>query len=214
MKTEALVSMLSRGPIGADTRAPTRRLALATGPALLLAVLAMLTFLGLRPDLASAALQPMFWLKLAFPIALAFGAFGAAARLARPGNAATGAWAAIAATVIVVWAMAFISLAQAPSGARLAMVEGGTSLECVLSIALLALPLFAAALWAQRSMAPTRPRVAGAAAGLLAGSLAAAVYAPHCIETTLPFLAVWYVLGMLIPAALGALVGPRLLRWV
>ena len=28
-----------------------------------------------------------------------------------------------------------------------------------------------------------------------------------------PFLAVWYVLGMLVPTALGALVGPRVLRW-
>jgi hypothetical protein len=28
-----------------------------------------------------------------------------------------------------------------------------------------------------------------------------------------PFLATWYVLGILIPAILGALLGPRLLRW-
>ena len=213
MKTEALVSFLSRGPVQADTAAPTRKLALAAGPALLGSVLAMLALLGLRTDLASAALLPMFWLKLAFPIALAFGAFAAASRLARPGNAATGAWAAIAATVLVVWAMAFISLVQAPPGSRMSMLEGSTAIECVASIALLALPLFAAALWVQRSLAPTRPRTAGAAAGLLAGSLAAAVYAPHCIEMALPFLAVWYVLGMSIPAALGALVGPRLLRW-
>jgi hypothetical protein len=28
-----------------------------------------------------------------------------------------------------------------------------------------------------------------------------------------PFLAVWYVLGMLIPAGAGALLGRRVLRW-
>jgi hypothetical protein len=28
-----------------------------------------------------------------------------------------------------------------------------------------------------------------------------------------PFLAIWYLLGMLIPTLLGALLGPRLLRW-
>jgi hypothetical protein len=28
-----------------------------------------------------------------------------------------------------------------------------------------------------------------------------------------PFIGIWYLLGMLIPAAAGALVGPRLLRW-
>jgi hypothetical protein len=27
------------------------------------------------------------------------------------------------------------------------------------------------------------------------------------------FWAVWYVLGMLVPTAIGALLGPRLLRW-
>jgi hypothetical protein len=30
---------------------------------------------------------------------------------------------------------------------------------------------------------------------------------------TLPFVAVWYVLGMAIPAALGALLGRRWLHW-
>jgi hypothetical protein len=30
---------------------------------------------------------------------------------------------------------------------------------------------------------------------------------------TAPFIGVWYLLGMLIPSAVGALLGPRLLRW-
>jgi hypothetical protein len=28
-----------------------------------------------------------------------------------------------------------------------------------------------------------------------------------------PFLAFWYLLGMLIPTAVGALIGPHVLRW-
>jgi hypothetical protein len=28
-----------------------------------------------------------------------------------------------------------------------------------------------------------------------------------------PFLATWYLLGVLIPTAIGTLLGPRLLRW-
>ena len=35
----------------------------------------------------------------------------------------------------------------------------------------------------------------------------------HCPEMAAPFVAVWYLLGMLIPAAVGALIGKRLLRW-
>jgi hypothetical protein len=35
----------------------------------------------------------------------------------------------------------------------------------------------------------------------------------HCPESEAPFLAFWYLLGMLIPTAVGGLLGPRLLRW-
>jgi len=64
-----------------------------------------------------------------------------------------------------------------------------------------------------RGLAPTRPAQAGGAAGLLAGAAGAAVYALHCPEMAAPFLGIWYVLGMAIPALLGAVLGPRLLRW-
>jgi len=75
------------------------------------------------------------------------------------------------------------------------------------------LPVFALALAALRACAPTRLRAAGAAAGWLAGATAAAVYAWHCDEMALPFIGIWYTLGMAIPAALGAALGPRVLRW-
>jgi len=35
----------------------------------------------------------------------------------------------------------------------------------------------------------------------------------HCPELTAPFIGVWYLLGMLIPTAIGAMLGPRLMRW-
>jgi hypothetical protein len=78
---------------------------------------------------------------------------------------------------------------------------------------LIALPVFVAALLVLRSLAPTQPALAGAAAGALASGAGAAVYALHCPELGAPFLAVWYVLGMAIPVVLGAALGPRLLRW-
>jgi hypothetical protein len=77
----------------------------------------------------------------------------------------------------------------------------------------MALPIFAAALLVLKSMAPTRPALAGAAAGGLAGGVGAAVYALHCVELTAPFLAVWYVSGIALPVLAGAVLGPRLLRW-
>jgi hypothetical protein len=55
--------------------------------------------------------------------------------------------------------------------------------------------------------------LAGAAAGFAAGSLGALVYSLHCPELAAPFLGTWYLIGMLIPTALGAWFGPRLVRW-
>jgi hypothetical protein len=77
----------------------------------------------------------------------------------------------------------------------------------------LSAPVFAAAMWGMRSFAPTRPVLAGAAAGLFEGAAGALVYAFHCPELAAPFLGTWYVLGMLVPTALGAILGPRVLRW-
>jgi hypothetical protein len=213
MKTDALIAMLSRGPVDADPGAPGLRLAAATVPGLALATLAMLLVLGPRPDLARAVTQAMFWLKLGLPLALAAAAFVAASRLARPGDRATGAARVGAALLVVLWAAAVAVVIAAPGERRLAIVLGTSAWPCVIAIAALSLPLLCAAFAALRSLAPTRPREAGWAAGALAGGLAASVYAVHCTETTLPFLALWYVLGMAVPAFVGAALGPSLLRW-
>jgi hypothetical protein len=47
----------------------------------------------------------------------------------------------------------------------------------------------------------------------LAGAVGALVYTLHCPELGAPFLGIWYVLGMLAPALLGAALGPRILNW-
>ena len=96
---------------------------------------------------------------------------------------------------------------------RPALLWGQTWRTCLWSVGLIGTPVFAAALWALRDLAPTRARQAGAAAGLLAGGVGAGVYALHCPELTAPFIAVWYVLGMALPVAAGWWLGPRVLRW-
>jgi hypothetical protein len=84
---------------------------------------------------------------------------------------------------------------------------------CPWSVFLLSLPALAATLALLRQRAPTRLRAAGAAAGLFAGALGAAGYALSCTEESAAFVAVWYTLGIVLSTALGALLGPRVLRW-
>ena len=66
--------------------------------------------------------------------------------------------------------------------------------------------------WANDVATPI-PAAAGAATGLFAGGLAMAVYCLHCPETEPAFIATWYSLGAILTAALGAGLGPTLLRW-
>ena len=81
------------------------------------------------------------------------------------------------------------------------------------SPAFLAIVAAVVALRGKARLAPTRLTLAGALAGLFAGGMGAFVYAFHCPETAAPFVALWYSAGILLTTALGALLGPRLLRW-
>ena len=213
MRTDDLIAVLAAGISPVDPAQADRRFFLKLGSGAVLALGAVLLFMGPRPDLADAASLPMFWIKLIFPASLALAGLMALRRLSYPGMRLGRAPVAAALPVAVVWVLAAVGLLSAPVGQRLALVLGETWVECPITIALLSVPALALALWATRELAPTRLALAGAAAGLFAGAAAAFAYALHCPETQAPFLAVWYVAGMLIPAAAGALLGRRLLRW-
>jgi len=84
---------------------------------------------------------------------------------------------------------------------------------CRWLLLILAAPIFIGLLWSFRRLAPTRLRAAGAAAGVAAGAWAATLYCPHCPEVSAIFVLTWYTLGMVLAAGVGALLGPRVLRW-
>lgn len=213
MKTDELATFLATGAYLPDSGVARRRFAIASGWGAFGAMLLMAVFLGVRTDLADAAMLPMFWVKLGFALLVAVFALLATNRLARPGMRLGWVAASIVAPVLAIWALAAVALVDAESGTRASLVLGGTWRTCPLLIAGLSAPSFGAAMWALRGLAPTRLRAAGAAAGLLAGGIGASAYSLHCPELAAPFLAIWYLLGLLIPTAIGAALGPRLLRW-
>jgi hypothetical protein len=213
MKTQDLIQLLAADTLPVPRRAAPRSLALALLAGLPLAAVVMLLGYGLRPDLRLAVQWPMFWMRLLFPAVLCLAAFFVLQRLARPGARVGASWLGLAIPVLLLWGLAAVVLGAAPPGTRVAMVLGQTWRSCSLNIALISLPVFVAVFAALRGLAPTRPALAGACAGAMAGGAAAAVYALHCPELAAPFLAVWYVLGIALPVGAGALVGPRLLRW-
>lgn len=190
-----------------------RRLAFALAASVPVSAALMVAWLGIRPDLAEAAGESMFWGKVAFVALLSGGGSMAAARLSRPGASLAPLPGLLAVPVLAMWLLAAVTLAGAAPGERLELFLGVSWDECAFNIAALSLPVFVAVLWAMKGLAPTRLRLAGAGAGLLAGAVGALVYTLHCPESEAPFLGTWYVLGMLIPVAAGAALGPRLLRW-
>lgn len=213
MKTEELIDMLAQGVTAVRPHAAARRLRTALWMTLPLAFLVMVAMFGMRRDLGQVAMLPMFWIKVLLPASMALAAFWVAQRLVRPGAHAGSRWIAVAAPLVGMVLLGLVVLMNAPADERAALVMGSTWKTCPFIIMLLSAPIFAATVLAMRQLAPTRLRLAGAAAGALSSGAAAAVYALHCPEMAAPFLGVWYVIGMLVPIAIGVWLGPRLLRW-
>lgn len=213
MDTDRLVSLLAAGVTPVDSHVVTRRFCWALLAGALGATLLVIAFYGLRPDIRTMLVTPLFWAKVALPVTLLAGAVAVTVRLSRPAAPPGIAWAGVAAPIAAVWLAGLIVVSLTPAGARESLLLGQTWRSCPINIALLSMPGFLAAFSAVRGLAPTRLRTAGAAAGLMAGATAAIAYCLHCPEMAVPFWAVWYVLGMALPAAAGALAGPTWLRW-
>lgn len=211
MKTDALIELLARGAGPAPRALVLRRLSPAALVGLLASALVAVAGFGALPAAKFATAVP--WTKMAYAGALALAAGWLTARLSRPAAPTAGPRRATLLVLLAMTALGLASLVFTPAGERLDGLLGKSWSSCPFSVLALSLPALAAALWAVRGLAPTRPRAAGFAAGLLAGSVGAFGYALSCPEASPAFVAVWYTLGIVFTAGLGALLGPRVLRW-
>ena len=212
MKTEDLIALLAEDtrPTGTRTFGPLLVGAALAGAAISAVVLA--AWLGFRP-LMPAMHSPPFWMKATYTALLAAAALLAGVRLARPGGRIGAALLLGAVTVAALAMMAGHETMAAAPGEVPKLWLGDSWNVCPFRILALAAPVFAVVIWMMRRTAPTRPMLAGAAAGLLAGAVGATVYGLYCEETTAAFVVVWYTLGMAACSAVGAAIGSRLLRW-
>lgn len=213
MKTDDLIGLLAQDATPVQRRTGERRMAVALLVGVPVALAWVQAAFGLRADLLPLVASAAFWQKLAMPLAVALAGGVVVFRLGHPGARPGGWWLGLGLPVVLLWAWAATLLWLADPAARLPLVLGTTWRTCVVNVAATALPVGAALLWALHGLAPTRPVLAGAAAGWLGGAVGACVYSLHCPEMAAPFIAVWYVLGMALSAALGALAGRHWLRW-
>ena len=213
MKTDDLIAALAADTTPTGAVALRRRAGLALIPATLLVLAGVILTLGLRPDLMIAMGGLTFWAKAAYTAALACAGFWLLDRAGRPGADVRVPLAVFGAVVVIAILSGAVSLMTTPEAARVEALMGQSARVCPTNIAglsLLAAPLI---LFAVRGFAPLRPALAGAAAGLMLGGLAATLYGLHCPEHTAAFVAVWYTLGMAIPVVVGAVIGRWIWRW-
>lgn len=213
MKTDALIESLSERARPVSAGMAVRILLIGIGGGVLVSTAAMLLWLGPRPDLGPAMASGMYWMKFFYTLLFAVAGFWTVERLSRPGAPSRAQMIFEALPFAIVAALAFLRLVLARPDARMPMMMGHSSDVCPWRIAILSLPILAGALWSLKRLAPTRPVVAGAAAGLFAGAGGAFVYAFHCDESAMAFVAIWYSFGIVLAGVVGAAAGRLLLRW-
>lgn len=211
MKTDALIEMLATQAGPAPFFPVGRRLALSVALGLLASSALALTMIGPLP--AAVFHTPVPWLKLFYAALLLAGAGALAARLSRPVSSTATARAVLMGVALLMLLAGAATWLMAPASERRSVLLGQTWWICPWMLMMLSLPALAAILWAMRSLAPTRLRQAGFAAGLLAGAVGAIGYSLACPEPSVTFVAVWYTLGIVLTAWAGQWLGPKALRW-
>ena len=211
MKTSSLIELLASDQLPSGLPAGTWRK--AVGTALVLSVSMVVGGWGLHADLQGLLHSASFQFKNLWVLALALCSGGLVWRLARPAQRDGYGMHGIGLALLAMALMGAITLWQAEPPARWNLLMGQSWWSCPLSIALISLPWLAVWMLYLRQMAPTHPTLSGANAGFLSGALATGLYSLHCSETSYAFFGVWYAAGMGLSSLIGAILGPRLLRW-
>jgi hypothetical protein len=211
MKTDQLINLLSTNlePVKRGETTKTLTWTILAGG--LAAVCLMLATVGLRPG-GGWLLSGYLLLKLLFMLILIGAGAALLAKLVSPGQDGRKLYTVILLAFLAIGSAGVCALAFGPPAARDQMM-GSQWAICALCIPMFAVIPFSALIWALRKGAPTNLRRTGAVAGLVAGALGAVAYAFHCPDDSIPFIALWYGGMVALCALLGAMLGPRLLRW-
>jgi hypothetical protein len=213
METEQLIQAIARDgrkPLLAVNHAFLAAAVVAT----LIAALVFAYGIGPRADIGAAAQTLPFLFKFVVTIALFGTAFAALFALAHPGDPARSELPMLFLAPILLAVAVSLVLSLIPSREEaMALMMGTNWRVCLTFIPLIGLGPLAAFLLALRNAAPTRPTLAGAVAGMVAGGLAATFYAAHCTDDSPLFVATWYTIGVAILTLIGGLAGRYLVRW-
>jgi hypothetical protein len=211
VKTDDLITALARGVETAERPRLKRRLAITLLVGLVVAAVLVAIGLGVRPDIGTARMPVM--MKALFSAFAAALMLPVAVRLMKPGRPLGWRIGAVLVFCGICAIATVVALMGEMPERRWEAWMGGAMPWCVVLIPVLAAPTAALLLWLMRAFAPTRLALTGAAIGAVSGGVGAMAYAMYCPVDSVAFVTTWYVLGIALSAAIGAVIGARLLRW-
>ena len=213
MNTDKLIDVLSTNLEPVDRGALTRAIGWALVIATAAAFCVMLATVGPRAGVVTDDGRGFLALKLVFAVSVVGGGAAWLVRSMQPARELRAPVWLLSLPFVVITVAGAVDLVRETSGPWSRMLFGTQWAMCVACIPLFAVLPFTILIWAARQGAPTNLAGTGAMAGLVAGALGAVAYAFHCPDDFLPFIELWYGGGIAFSAAVGYLLGPRLLRW-
>jgi hypothetical protein len=211
VKTNDLITLLAED---APVRARLGRvLASALAIGVIVSGAILLTTIGIRHNMWSIFETARVLFKIGFTFVLAVTACILVFRVGRPGVPMKASVAALLLPLALLIFGVCAEMSAIPPDRWETNLIGNNARFCLMFIPLLSLAPLAGFMLALRNGAPERPSLAGAAAGLAAGGIAAALYAWHCPDDSPLFVATWYTIAIATVTAIGSLIGRRYLRW-
>ena len=213
MKTDELINMLSTNVEPVKGGEPRNLLMIALAVGAVAALCLMLAIFGVPADVLGGEYLGLKGVALAFTLGLVGAGASFLTRAARPGEPGRTPLIVIGLLFLALLSAAIATLFLAHPTAWSGMVFGPQWAACLICIPLFAIAPFASLIWTLRKGAPTNLTRTGAIVGLVAGALGAAVFAFHHPGGSIPFIVLWYGGPIVLCTLVGAMLGPRLLRW-
>jgi hypothetical protein len=210
MKTDDLIAAMAADTLPRPSL--VRQSFVALLAALVVSALAFALLWGPRVDIW-AALSSWAVLKTLMPLVFVGLSLGLVLVMAHPGRAQGRLAYALAAALGLAALALLVTVAQGQIAGLVAALSTPSLFVCLTSIPVLALPFGAALFWGLSAGAVLQPRRAGAVAGLAAGAAAAALYSLYCDKDMVLFVLPAYGTAISFVALIGALLGPRFLKW-
>jgi hypothetical protein len=179
------------------------------GLGVILSVVALL--FGIRADVLVGRFDPVFLLAAGLFLLLAASATVIVMSRPHVGSDHNGWWWAAAMTALLPLAAVITGIARGP--ATMSTTEAEHGLDCLMMGSGLGLLIAAVLIWWLRRGAPTSPERAGLLTGIAAGSFGIFAFSFHCPYNDIVHIGLWHGLAVVVSAALGRLIVPRLIQW-